>query len=125
MTKAELRERRAAMGKTQREVAELLGVSLRAIHSFEQGWRKIPVHVERQVYFLAMLARRAKKPATLCWTVKRCPPNLRTKCPAWELKAGDLCWFINGTICQGKAQRTWKAKMDVCRRCKVFIAAVG
>ena len=125
MTSAELRTSRLGMGKTQRQLADLLGVSLRAIHSFEQGWRKIPVHVERQMLFLIMLARRASKPAAACWKTMRCPSDVRKQCPAWELKAGHLCWFINGTICQGTSRRTWKAKMVICRRCKVFLAAVG
>ena len=30
---------------------------------------------------------------------------MRATCPAWELKVGYLCWFINGRICQGKPQR--------------------
>ena len=113
------------MGKTQKQLAELLGVSLRAIHSFEQGWRKIPVHAERQMLFLAMLPRRASQPVARCWEIRRCSPDVRKQCPAWELKAGHFCWFINGTMCQGSAQRSWKAKMDLCRRCKVFLAAVG
>ena len=125
MTKAELRARRLGMGKTQRQLADLLGMSLRAIHSFEQGWRNIPVHVERQMLFLVMLARRASKPAAVCWATKRCPAHLRKQCPAWEFKAGHFCWFINGTICQGRVRRTWPAKMQICRRCKVFLGAVG
>lgn len=43
---------RSRLGRTQKEMAQLLGVSIKAIHSYEQGWRKIPGHVERHVYFL-------------------------------------------------------------------------
>lgn len=43
---------RSRLDRTQKEMAQLLGVSIKAIHSYEQGWRKIPGHVERQVYFL-------------------------------------------------------------------------
>ena len=126
MTSTEFRTRRLTMGKTQRQVADLLGVSLRAIHSFEQGWRKIPVHVERQTLLIVMLSRRADKPETAtCWKVRRCPPGIRNRCPAWEFKAGHLCWFINGTICRGEAHLTWRDKMRICRSCKVFLDAVG
>ncbi|MBU1234119.1 MAG: helix-turn-helix domain-containing protein, partial [Proteobacteria bacterium] len=31
---------RKKMSRTQKQLAELLGVSLKAIHSYEQGWRK-------------------------------------------------------------------------------------
>jgi len=45
---------------------------------------------------------------------------IRKNCPAWELKAGQICWFINGTICQGKVQKDWNEKIKICRKCKVF-----
>jgi hypothetical protein len=31
-----------------------------------------------------------------------------------------LCWFINGTICQGEEQKSWRNKMKMCRQCEVF-----
>ncbi|MDH4317770.1 MAG: helix-turn-helix domain-containing protein, partial [Desulfobulbaceae bacterium] len=37
---------RAKLGKTQKELAELLGISLKAVQSYEQGWRSVPLHVE-------------------------------------------------------------------------------
>ncbi len=40
------------LGKTQSQLARLLDTSLKAIQSFEQGWRSIPVRIERQVLFL-------------------------------------------------------------------------
>ena len=43
---------RKKLEKTQKQMAQLLGTSIKAIHSYEQGWRTIPVHVERQLYFL-------------------------------------------------------------------------
>jgi hypothetical protein len=39
---------RRHLGKTQEQMSQILGLSLKAIQSFEQGWRNIPVHVERQ-----------------------------------------------------------------------------
>ena len=43
---------RRHMGKTQKQMAELLGTSLKAVQSFEQGWRKLTVYIERQMLFL-------------------------------------------------------------------------
>ena len=43
---------RKALKKTQKQIAELLGTSIKAVHSYEQGWRKVPAHVERQLFFL-------------------------------------------------------------------------
>ncbi len=31
--------------------------------------------------------------------------------PAWEFNTGNLCWFINGTIYQGKAPSDWYEKI--------------
>ncbi len=120
MEKQELIAIRKHLGKTQTETARLLGVSLKGVKSFEQGWRKIPIHVERQVLFLLSLKEPPDKASKACWQVKRCPMELREKCPAWEFHAGHLCWLVNGTMCAGESQDNWHEKMKVCRDCKVF-----
>lgn len=116
---------RKKLAKTQKELAELLGVSIKTLHSYEQGWRSIPAHAERQILFL--LSRIADKSASLkpCWTVKNCPAQRKKQCPAWEFQAGKLCWFINGTICDCAAQKNWHEKMAVCRECEAFKAFMG
>ena len=120
MDKKEFSQIRQHLGKTQKQMAQLLGASPKAIQSFEQGWRNIPVHTERQVLFLMTLKYSQKKMARPYWVMKGCSEKTRQHCPAWEFKAGHLCWFINGTICQGKVQESWQKKMKICRRCKVF-----
>ncbi|MHC4489824.1 MAG: helix-turn-helix domain-containing protein [Planctomycetota bacterium] len=114
MDKKEFSQIRHHIGKTQSQMAQLLGISLKAIQSFEQGWRNIPVHVERQVLFLLVMKRRHNKRNTPCWV------EIRGNCPAWEFQSGHLCWFINGTICEGEVQESWHEKMKMCRECKVF-----
>jgi hypothetical protein len=111
---------RKKFGKTQKQMAQLLGISIKAIHSYEQAWRTIPAAVERQMYFLVSLMdgnRQHRKP---CWVVKKCSPDQKKRCPAWEFKSGDLCWFINGTVCEGTVQGSWKEKMKICKSCEVF-----
>ena len=109
------------MGKTQLETARLMGVSAKAIQSFEQGWRNITPHIERQVYFLLYQKSilEEKRPVN-CWEVKKCSEHKREKCPAWEFNCGQLCWFINGTICNGETQDNWQKKMKMCQQCEVF-----
>ena len=100
--KEELSRIRRHSGKTQTQMAQLLGVSPKAIQSFEQDWRNIPVHTERQVFLLVVLKNEAlTKKNKPCWTIRKCAVELKQNCPAWEFEAGHLCWFINGTICQG------------------------
>ena len=121
MESSRFKDVRARLNKTQKELAQLLGVSIKAIHSYEQDWRKIPHHVERQLLFLlSRLVMDNDTPLDKCWDILNCPDEKLKKCPAWEFKTGDLCWFINGTNCSGKAQNSWEDKMEECRACKVF-----
>ena len=121
MDKKEFSRIRHHLGKTQRELAQLLGTSAKAIQSFEQGWRNIPVHIERQVLLLMALKSSQNNKARPCWVIRRCPEEARQRCPAWEFQAGHLCWFINGTICRGEVQPSWREKMELCRQCKVYV----
>ena len=120
MEKAEFSSIRHHLGKTQSEMAQLLGTSLKAMQSFEQGWRNIPVHIERQVLFLLAMKRDGNKKMRPCWVTEKCPKATRQKCPAWEFQIGHLCWFVNGTICHGEVKESWKEKMKICRECEVF-----
>ena len=108
------------LGKTQSQIAELLGTSLKAVQSFEQGWRKIPVHIERQMLFLFSMRENQRKKQKSCWIIKKCPMKIREACPTWEFRSGHLCWFINGTICHGHAEKSWREKMVLCQKCVVF-----
>lgn len=120
MDDKEFKKLREKINKTQKQMAQLLGVSLKAVHSYEQGWRNIPPHVERHMFFL--LSKLDKKPEGRkpCWVIKKCPTKTKKQCPAWEFNAGDLCWFINGNICCGNASKDWEEKMKFCRSCEVL-----
>ena len=91
MDKKEVFQIRQHFGKTQRQMAQLLGTSLKAIQSFEQGWRNIPVHTERQVLFLMALKCAQGKKARPCWVIRRSSEETRRNYPAWEFQAGHLC----------------------------------
>jgi DNA-binding XRE family transcriptional regulator len=120
MDKREFSQIRHDLEKTQNQLAQLLGTSPKAVQSFEQGWRNIPVHTERQLLFLLTLKKRQRKGRRPCWVIRRCPTKRRQNCPAWEFQGGYLCWFINGTICQGQVQGSWQKKMKICRQCEAF-----
>ena len=120
MNKQEFSYFRKKLHKTQKEMAQLLGRSIKAIHSYEQGWRVIPVDVERQIYFLTARTLGNIDKQKPCWRILKCPPNKKKNCPAWEFKSGRFCWFINGTICHGAPQKNWKEKIDLCKKCEVF-----
>lgn len=113
---------RGRLGKTQAQMANILGVSLKAVQSFEQGWRKVPDHVERQLLFILCLMGTEDLASRPCWEVRRCTPETREHCMAWQAKAGGFCWFVTGTLCEGVDQGSWEQKMEACRQCGVFQA---
>ena len=120
MTSNEFKKFRKKLEKTQRQMAHLLGVSIKAVHSYEQGWRSVPAHVERQIFFLVSKLKGNIHNRKPCWDRKACPSEKKEMCPAWEFQAGNLCWFISGTICDGHVHKTWKEKMKLCRSCEVM-----
>ncbi len=110
---------RKKLKRTQKQLAELLGVSLKAIHSYEQGWRKIPLHIERQLWFLIYRKKnQTGKKNIPCWERKSC--EMKEECPAWEFQCGDMCWFVCGTKCECTRNIDVREKMDVCRKCKIL-----
>ena len=57
----EFSQTRHQVGKIERQIAQLLATSLKAIQSFEQGWRNVPAHTKRQLLFLMTLKSSQKK----------------------------------------------------------------
>lgn len=111
---------RKKLDKTQKELASLLGISLKAVCSYEQGWRTIQNHVERQLIFLMAKKLHPHEETRNCWDIQNCPEEKKKQCPAWEFNAGDLCWFIGGTICNNTTHATWDKKMELCKNCVVM-----
>jgi len=121
MQKEEFVLARTKLDKTQKEMSHLLGVSVKAVYSYEQGWRAVPTHVERQAFFLLSRQKGRQERLKNCWVIKKCPPKRRKECPAYEYKAGRFCWLINGTVCKGQPQKSWKEKMKICRECEIIL----
>lgn len=118
VTKEEFSLSRKKLGKTQKQLAELLGMSLKTIHSYEQGWRTIPTHIERHIYFLLINQRGRTDSLTPCWEKKRCA--VKYDCPAWEFQSGHLCWFLCGTKCDCTQDACQRVKLEICKRCEIF-----
>ncbi len=82
MDKYRFAEIRTYLGKTQKQMAQLMGTSTKAIESFEQGWRNITPHIERQLYFL--LSRKAimeGEKTVDCWEIRQCPEQRKNALP--------------------------------------------
>jgi DNA-binding XRE family transcriptional regulator len=119
MTAEEFSLYRKKLDKTQKSLSRLLGVSLKAVQSYEQGWRSIPLYVERKLLFL-VVNQRSDTPVKRkeCWSIRKC--SCKKECPAWEFQAGHLCWFLNGTLCECTSGQEGKEKMEICRNCEVL-----
>jgi DNA-binding XRE family transcriptional regulator len=93
-------EARAMLGKSRRELAAILGLSPKAVESYEQGWRKVPDSIERMLYFLVLKLRGASaaglKP---CWELRGCAEEARSSCVARIAGEGSFCWFLTGRTC--------------------------
>jgi transcriptional regulator with XRE-family HTH domain len=100
MQKEKFYQIRKKLDKTQKEMASLLGISIKTVESYEQGLRNIPVNVERIVYFLLFKLNMEKlNGKEHCWGIKKCPPSTRENCIAWAAKEGFFCWFLTGKVC--------------------------
>jgi len=122
MEKKEFSEIRQYLGKSQKQLGQILCVSTKAVQSFEQGWRNIPPYIERQILLLYSLKKSMDKNSQFCWEIIKCPDEWRDNCIVWELQAKHFCWFINGTFCQGEMHRHWEEKIKICRECEIFRA---
>ncbi len=119
MTAKEFSAHRKKLCKTQKTLAKLLGVSLKAVQSYEQGWRSIPLYIERKIFFLLVNQRReGVTKRKNCWDLKKC--GCKKECPAWEFQAGHLCWFLNGTLCNCTSDQEETDKIEICRTCDVL-----
>ena len=80
MKSKEFIQSRHYLGKSQKQLAQLLSVSLKAVQSFEQGWRNIPAYAERQLLVLLALRKAADPVKRPCWEIKNCPVEWRENC---------------------------------------------
>ncbi|MFC1846527.1 helix-turn-helix domain-containing protein [Chloroflexota bacterium] len=122
MQSEEFSKIRNVLGKTQKQLAQILCASPKAIQSFEQGWRNVPKHIEREMLLLLSLKTHFNEDTLSCWDIKNCPGEWRDNCIVWELKAGHLCWFLSGTFCQGSIHTNWDDKIKLCRKCEIYIS---
>lgn len=117
MSRATFARLRRLLGRSQRELADVLGISVKAVESYEQGWRRVPANVERILYFLLFkLNEEALRDAAPCWVATKCQDASRARCVAALTKEGHFCWFFTGKLCSAAHE----GKADGCYSCAVF-----
>lgn len=115
---ATLKDIRQKMGRTQNELATALGCSSKAIQSYEQGWRPIPVRTMIQLLVLLALHRKEPGKHPPCWEIMHCKIDIRKKCPAFTVSRGQFCWFVAAKTCRPRTKDTQTAIWQ-CMDCKV------
>ena len=90
---------RKILGRTQAELATALGISEKAVQSYEQGWRDVPVRVMIQLLVLVALYRKQAMDDEPCWEIRECPPEQRESCASFTVGQGQFCWFIGSKNC--------------------------
>jgi DNA-binding XRE family transcriptional regulator len=115
-----LQDVRKVLGRSQAELAELLGASVRAVQSYEQGWRPCPPYVQKLSGLLLLLHYSHGRRLKPCYRVMKCPAQVQETCPGKNLGDGQLCWMVTGTHCRGKKQKNWQTKIAACLKCPVI-----
>lgn len=90
---------REALAWTQAEAAYFLGVSKKAVESYEQGWRKPPRSVCKQMLTLLALQRGYPGDFKPCWEVCHCTPAVRDACFSGRKMGGRFCWLTSTANC--------------------------
>jgi DNA-binding transcriptional regulator YiaG len=112
---------REVIGRTQAELGATLGVSAKAVQSWEQGWREVPDRVMTQLLVLLALYRRHTMEEVPCWEVRRCPAGSRDRCSAFAIGRGQFCFYIGSKECAPDAAGREADAGDglPCLRCSV------
>jgi DNA-binding XRE family transcriptional regulator len=111
---------RKRLGITQRELSEALDISLKAVQSYEQGWRSVPTRVIREMLLLVALQQGSVNGGKPCWEMMSCPEDLRERCLATKISGGRYCWLISSTKC-AEIRRPKKDEILMCLDCPVFV----
>lgn len=109
---------RGIMGRTQAELAVALGVSEKAVQSYEQGWRDVPARVLIQLLVLLALYRRDPQDGVPCWEVRKCEESKRDACPAFTIGRGQFCWMIGVKNCRPSVEASSEPILP-CMACPV------
>lgn len=109
---------RSSLGMTQAAVARALGISIRAIQSYEQGWRETPASVMVQLLVLAAAYRSAALDGKPCWEVTGCPAVNLIECPCRHT-GGHLCWLVSGRLCSDPSGSK-QENLQTCLDCRII-----
>jgi len=115
---------RDALGMTQADLARTLRVSVRAVQSYEQGWRVLPAPLAVQLLTLLAVHKGHTEHGQPCWKSTKCSAVAREKCPSFHLAGGRFCWLIAGDTCCGRVPQKGDTSLP-CLSCPVTAGLMG
>lgn len=116
---AAFRSIRLRLGLTQAGASRSLGVSTKAVESYEQGWRRVPEHALRHLLTLLALRQRYEWNGVPCWEQMGCKEALRQQCASFRISGGRFCWLVASNECQRSRQGNVKGVLN-CIGCRVL-----
>jgi len=119
-----VRHIRKILGRTQTELANALGISEKAVQSYEQGWRDVPVRVVIQLLVLLALYRKQTLDDVPCWEIRKCLQAHRDRCTSFTVGRGQFCWFIGSKDCRPPEPETPDSILP-CMDCPVVQRLLG
>ena len=115
---------RNKLGLSQSALADSLGVSIRAVQSYEQGWRKVPNRTLCQALFLLALKNRSAMTSAPCWKQTGCAKEVRDRCASYLVGKGKFCWVTGSQRCRTTRTRGGETKL-ACLKCPVLAGVLA
>ena len=105
---------------TQAQFGHVLGISSKAIQSYEQCWRPVPIRVVVQALTLLAVYRMRDGKVKPCWEIKPCSIGERNTCTSYTIGEGKFCWFVTPRHCFPKG-RKGQPMLFPCPTCQVVL----
>lgn len=95
----EFKRLREKMAWTQAQAALYLGVSEKAVQSYEQGWREPPDVLWKEFLLIIALKHGYPEGHRRCWQVMHCSVAVRDACFCARNMGGRFCWATCQATC--------------------------
>ncbi len=111
---------RGKLGLSQSQLADILGVSSRAVQSYEQGWRTPQRPVTSHLMTVLALYGNHSSQSPACWRLTACNVEQRSRCKAYSVGRGRFCWLLSGGACGNRRRSGSGADSQPCIGCVVM-----